>query len=212
MARPLFTPPETYSRNPLLPKLKFTHGSRSADLFDDKRPGWWNPWRARLPFPCPVCFHPLAGVVEPEMELECPICRASFRIPARPVSRTDSAPVMAPAAVTLAPKSSGWFGQFLFAMGVMGFGAGVALAVFGVPYGLALAMAVFWLGVFSAWASDQFKRRKNPALAKKTKWALAHEGFQSIGAMALGLLVIAGLVWRDVPLSIFKTLIQAFLG
>lgn len=106
----------------------------------------------------------------------------------------------------------GWFGQVLFLLGVMGTGGGVVLAIFGVPYVLAFALVVFHLGVISAWASNYFKRRKDPSLAQKTKWALIHEGFQSIGAVLLGLLVIPFLFWFGVPLSMFKALFQAFLG
>lgn len=170
----------------------------------DHKPSWWNPWPGRklvrMAFPCPACFQPLVALVEPGLDLECPVCLTTFRVPAPP---TPSTPKVVATVVLVQNKGHGILNQALFAIGLIVFPVGL-LVVFltGEPYFSLGVLVVFLLGLFGSRVKDYLRRRKNPEHAKLTWRGLCHEGFQAVGAVTLAVFLIPCLLCMMGPVGI----------
>lgn len=151
-----------------------------------------------MAFPCPACFHPLLAQVEPDLDLECPVCRTTFKVPAPPAIMVQAPPIAkAPipkAAAThgmAKTKGYGFLGQTFFAVGLVVIIVGIVLTCSGFePYVFLLPMLVLLLGLLGSRFKNYLNRRKNPEVAKLTFRGLCHEGLQALGAVTLAVFLI----------------------
>ena len=143
-----------------------------------------------MAFPCPACFHPLLGVVEPDLDLECPVCRTTFKVPAPPAAMA-SAPKISGTVVVVQNKGYGILSQVLFGVGGSVFPLSYLMLFMGFDRYLPISvLVVFLLGLLGSRFKNYLNRRKNPEVAKLTWRGLCHEGLQAVGAVTLAVFLI----------------------
>ena len=141
-------------------------------------------------FPCPGCFYPLAARVEPELDLQCPKCGTAFRVPA-PTVATAPGPNQGVPVGVVQNNGFGILNQALFGMGLIAFPISYSMVFLGFDRFLPLSVsAVFLLGVFGSRFKNYLNRQQNPEVLRLTWRGLCHEGFQAVGAVAIGALMI----------------------
>lgn len=151
--------------------------------------GMW-PWkrrRVRMAFPCPACMFPLLAAVEPDLELECPLCRTTFLVPAppAPVITKPKAPVLPVNQV--GPPPEGFLGTITFVLGWIVLAVGTVISC---GTGLFLFGLIFATGTIVARIKNGLRRRKNPLLPKLSWSKIGYEGIKAIGISFLGLLIL----------------------
>jgi len=158
-----------------------------AGLISSLIPWPWTRRRVRMAFPCPACFHPLLAVVEPDLDLECPVCRTTFRVPAppAPVPRKVVPP---PMPVVDAQQQDGLLGTFIFGLGVFTIvvSAAVTMGLGLIPMGL-----IFFIGTVVARIKNGWRRRNNPAVSKLSRGRIWWEGVKAIGITMAGTFVLS---------------------
>lgn len=145
--------------------------------------GWW-PWgrrRVRMAFPCPACFQPLMAFVEPDLDLECPICRTTFRVPAPPAAAPPAQKVYKP------DQGYGVWAQVLFALGLVVFIISIVAACVGITHLLIGCLVVTMLGALGAWFRNYWQRWSNPDVPKLSAGKHLHESIQAVGGVSIGL-------------------------
>jgi hypothetical protein len=141
-----------------------------------------------MAFPCPACFQPLLAMVEPDLDLECPVCRTTFKVPAPPLPvprfKPPPVPKVMPDQTVAKPP-----GSIMFVLGLITLVVGT-VCTFG--FGLFLFSMIFVTGVIVARIKNGFLRRRYPMLPKLSWGAICWEGVRAIGiTMTWG--VVAGL-------------------
>jgi len=177
---------ESYSHMPVLP--------------GEIHQRWWWPWgrrRVRMVFPCPACFHPLMALVEPDLDLECPICRTTFRVPAPPAAAPP------PTKKVFKPDQGyGIWAQVLFALGLVTVVIAIVAACFGITHLAIGCMVVGVLGGVYARFRNFLRRRSNADVPKLNRFAVVHESIQAVGAIVLGICALPCIGCLVVPFGV----------
>jgi hypothetical protein len=146
-----------------------------------------------MAFPCPACFQPLLAMVEPDLDLECPVCRTTFKVPAPPLPvprfKPPPVPKVMPDQTVAKPP-----GNLMFALGVGTLAVGTVCTL---GFGLFLFSMIFVTGVIVARIRNGFLRRRNPMLPKLSWGAICWEGVRAIGitvSWSVGVGLIGGLL------------------
>ena len=146
-----------------------------------------------MAFPCPACFQPLLAMVEPDLDLECPVCRTTFKVPAPPLPvprfKPPPIPKVMPDQTVAKPP-----GNLMFALGVGTLAVGTVCTL---GFGLFLFSMIFVTGVIVARIRNGFLRRRYPMLPKLSWGAICWEGVRAIGitvSWSVGVGLIGGLL------------------
>lgn len=171
-----------------------------------RKAGWleWLPWfrnRVRMGFPCPACFHPLVAEVEPDLDLECPVCRTSFKVPAPPPPMPPPPRVVVvQPGVEVLPKRKGVLDWGLLILGYLVAALALVAPLVGwETYFTLVILVIFLIGLFASRIKDYLRRRKNPALPRLQWRQACEEGVQAIGAVAMAIMVIPCVLGMIIP-------------
>ena len=132
-------------------------------------------------------------MVEPDLDLECPVCRTTFKVPAPPLPVPRFKPPPIPKVMpdqTVAKQP----GNLMFVLGVITLVVGT-VCTFG--FGLFLFSMIFVTGVIVARIRNGFLRRRYPMLPKLSWGAICWEGVRAIGitvSWSVGVGLIGGLL------------------